>query len=245
LDLAFAVILEYPMGLYSSECMRTLIVEDAPRMRRWLSQALKGAGYAVDTAADGVDGLALAELNDYDVVLLDLMLPRMDGLSVLKRLRQDSRDVPVIVLSAKDTLEDRVNGLKLGADDYLVKPFALAELLARLQALVRRRYGAISAILQIADLVIDTGRCTVTKKGRILGLRPREYALLEYLAIRKGHVVSRTDIEHHIYDEHADLVSNAVDAAICRLRRKIDTPDRPSLVQTRRSMGYIMDEVKP
>jgi len=214
-------------------------------MRRWLSQALKGAGYAVDTAADGVDGLALAELNDYDVVLLDLMLPRMDGLSVLKRLRQDSRDVPVIVLSAKDTLEDRVNGLKLGADDYLVKPFALAELLARLQALVRRRYGAISAILQIADLVIDTGRCTVTKKGRILGLRPREYALLEYLAIRKGHVVSRTDIEHHIYDEHADLVSNAVDAAICRLRRKIDTPDRPSLVQTRRSMGYIMDEVKP
>ena len=212
-------------------------------MRRYLSQALANAGYAVDAAADGVEGLALAELNDYDVVLLDLMLPRLDGLSVLQRLRQDSRDVPVLVLSARDTLEDKVRGLQRGADDYLVKPFALAELLARLQALVRRRYGCTTAILQVADLVIDTGQCTVTKNERVLDLRPREYALLEYLAIRQGRLVSRTDIEHHIYDEHADLVSNAVDAAICRLRRKIDAPDRPSLIQTRRGMGYIMGGV--
>jgi DNA-binding response OmpR family regulator len=223
--------------------MRTLIVEDAPRMRRLLSQALKGAGYAVDTASDGVEGLALAEVNEYDVVLLDLMLPRMDGLSVLKSLRQANRDVSVLILSARDTLEDRVRGLHQGADDYLVKPFALAELLARLQALVRRHYERVSPVLKVGDLVIDTARRTVTKGKRALGLRPREYALLEYLAMRQGRVVSRTDIEHHIYDEHADLVSNAVDAAICRLRRKIDTPDCRSLVQTRRGMGYIMDEV--
>lgn len=212
-------------------------------MRRLLSQALKGAGYAVDTASDGVEGLALAEVNEYDVVLLDLMLPRMDGLSVLKSLRQANRDVSVLILSARDTLEDRVRGLHQGADDYLVKPFALAELLARLQALVRRHYERVSPVLKVGDLVIDTARRTVTKGKRALGLRPREYALLEYLAMRQGRVVSRTDIEHHIYDEHADLVSNAVDAAICRLRRKIDTPDCRSLVQTRRGMGYIMDEV--
>ena len=221
--------------------MRVLIVEDAPRLRRYLTQALTKAGYAVDAASDGLDGLALTEVHDYDVVVLDLMLPRLDGVGVLRRLRDAKRDVRVLVLTARDTIEDRVNGLQQGADDYLVKPFVLEELLARRHALVRRRYGCPAPILEVADLVIDTGRRTVAKSGLPIELRPREYALLEYLVMRQGRVVSRSEIERHIYDEHADLVSNAVDAAICRLRRRIDTEDQPSLIQTRRGMGYMVD----
>jgi len=224
--------------------MRILVVEDAPRLRRYVAEALAQAGYAVDAAADGDEGLLRAELHDYDVVVLDLMLPGLDGLSLLDRLREARNEVCVLILTARDTVEDRVNGLQRGADDYLIKPFALEELLARIQALARRRYRCPSAAVAVADLVVDTARRTVHRDGYPLDLRPREYALLEYLVLRKGHVVTRAEIENHIYDEAADLASNAIDAAISRLRRKIDSPPRPSLIQTRRGMGYILDEAE-
>lgn len=220
--------------------MRLLVVEDARRMRRYLTKALTRAGHAVDEAADGLEGLTLAELNDYDVIVLDLMLPRLDGIGVLQRLRRADRRASVIVLTARDTVSDRVAGLRSGADDYLVKPFALEELLARVEVLARRRYDRPNPVLQIDDLVIDMARRTVSRRGQDLELRPREYALLEFLAHKQGTVVSRSEIEHHLYDERAELSSNAVDAAVSRLRKKVDTPNRPSLVETRRGMGYVL-----
>lgn len=222
--------------------MRVLVVEDSSRLRRFLCQALRRAGYAIDAAADGEEALALTASVDYDAIVLDVMLPRLDGLSVLDRLRREGCQARVLVLTARHTVEDRVAGLQRGADDYLVKPFALDELLARLQVLVRRRYDCLSPVVTFAGVSIDTARRSVTKNGLAIALRPREYALLEYLALRKGTLVSRAEIENHIYDDPAELVSNALDAAISRLRRKIDSPDAPSLVQTRRGMGYILDE---
>ena len=222
--------------------MRVLVVEDAPRLRRYLSQSLVRAGYAVDAAADGREGLLQAETHDYDVVVLDLMLPGLDGLDLLGRLRQRRAQVCVLILTAMDTVQDRVDGLRRGADDYLVKPFALEELLARIQALVRRRYHCQTTTITVADLVIDTARRAVSKCGSRLDLKPREYALLEYLALRKGHVVSRADIQDHIYDGRIELASNAVDVAMSRLRRKVDPPSGPSLIETRRGVGYVLTE---
>ncbi|MBI2434372.1 MAG: response regulator transcription factor [Candidatus Hydrogenedentes bacterium] len=221
--------------------MRILIVEDSKRLQTYLRKGLRLAGCAVDVAGDGEEGLWLALENDYDVVILDLMLPKLDGISVLRQLRQGERKTHVLILTAKDAVPDRVHGLEQGADDYLVKPFAFEELLARVQALARRKYGKKNTRIDIGGLIVDTVRRVAARGDEILDLRPREYALLELLAFRQGELVTRTDIERHIYDELAEPASNVVDSAICLLRKKIDVLGAPSLIQTRRGLGYVLE----
>lgn len=222
--------------------MRVLVVEDSPRLARNIATALRRSGYAVDTAADGEEGLWLAESHDYDAMVLDVMLPKRDGLDVLRTLRARSRPLHVLLLTARDTVADRVTGLQAGADDYLVKPFALEELLARVQALCRRAYGAKQPRLAIADLEINTSARTVQRGGQVLELTAREYQLLEYLARRRGEVVSRTDIEAHIYDGQTDPMSNVVDSAVCTLRKKLtNSVQAAALIHTRRGQGYVLE----
>lgn len=217
--------------------MKLLLVEDAKHLRQAVATGLRRAGYAVDAASDGAEGQWLAESGEYDVIILDIMLPGVDGLTLLQRLRQQGRQTHVLLLTAKDTVEDRVRGLQTGADDYLVKPFAFEELLARVQALCRRRYGRKSPKLVIADLEIDPATKTVLRGGRRIELKPREYSLLEYLALRQGEVVPRRDIEAHLYDDRADHLSNVVDSAVCIVRRKLGPP---SLIHTRHGHGYVL-----
>ncbi|MCD6384974.1 response regulator transcription factor [Candidatus Sumerlaeota bacterium] len=221
--------------------MRILLIEDSKRLRRSITIGLKQAGYKVDATGDGEEGLWYAESYNYDVIILDLMLPGMDGLNILRRLREQGRNLHVLILSAKDTVEDRVRGLRAGADDYLIKPFAFEELLARVQALVRRRYGVKNNLITIGELQVDVAKREVSRNGQIIDLPPREYALLEFLVMRRGSVVTRSEIEEHLYDENVELMSNVVDAAICSLRKKIDKPGKPSLIKTRRGMGYIIE----
>jgi len=221
--------------------MRVLVVEDSEHLRRSVSTALRKAGYAVDAAADGEEGLWSAESNAYDVIVLDLMLPKLDGLTFLERLRHNGRTTAVLVLTAKASVADRVQGLQTGADDYLVKPFALEEFLARVQALCRRQYHQRDPHLVVGDLEINTAACTVTRHGNAIELTPREYRLLEYLARRAGQVVSRTDIWVHIYDEQTEPLSNTVDSAICTLRKKLDFPGAAPLLVTRRGLGYVLE----
>jgi DNA-binding response OmpR family regulator len=173
----------------------------------------------------------------YDVIILDLMLPKVDGLTVLRRLRHEANETHVLILTAKGTVEDRVHGLRDGADDYLIKPFSFDELLARIEALVRRTYHAKNPTITIGPLALDTTARTVTR-----GLSKREYALLEYLAYRKGQVVSRREIEDHLYGERNFPMSNAVDRVVCTLRKKVDPPDAPPLLTTRRGLGYVLQE---
>jgi DNA-binding response OmpR family regulator len=217
--------------------MRVLLVEDSEIMRRTVRRALRHAGFAVDLAADGEEGLAAAELNDYDALVLDIMLPKLDGLALLRRLRAAGKTTHVLLLTARDTVADRVVGLRLGADDYLVKPFALEELLARVEALCRRAYGAKSPALRIGPLEFDFAARRVRREGTEVGLTAREWRLLEYLARRRGQVVPRMEIEAHIYDEFVEPMSNVVDAAVYALRRKIG----PELIHTRRGLGYVLE----
>ncbi len=221
--------------------MRLLFVEDSERLQRYVGAALKKEGYAVDACVDGEEGLWLAETHDYDAIILDLMLPKLDGLTVLERLRASGKQTHVLLLTARDRVEDRVRGLLTGADDYLVKPFDLSELLARVHALCRRGYGAKARDLAFGDLVIDTVSKRVQVVGKLVELPPREYALLEYLALRSGEVVSRSEIEAHIYDDHVGAMSNVVDSAICSLRKKITPFGSKPLIQTRRGLGYVLD----
>jgi DNA-binding response OmpR family regulator len=221
--------------------MRLLLVEDSQRLQRSLGQGLRRAGYALDVASDGDRGLELAESNGYDVIILDLMLPGLDGLTLLRRLREDGGDAHVLILTARDTVDDRVRGLQAGADDFLVKPFAFEELLARVQALVRRHHRRKNPRLVVGALSIDTAARKVARDGEPIALTPREYALLEYLAMRQGEVVSRGDIEEHLYDGRAELASNAVDSAVCALRKRIDVAGQPSLIETHRGRGYILE----
>ncbi len=222
--------------------MRILVVEDSRRLRTYLKAGLVGVGYAVDVAPDGEEGLWLAQSNEYDVIVLDLMLPKLDGLSLLRQLREEGIGTHVLILTAKDTIDERVAGLSDGADDYLVKPFALEELLARVRALVRRNYGLKSSRMMIGSLVIETGKRTVTRGDESIDLTPREFALLEYLAMRKGEVVTRSEIEEHLYDDLVEPMSNVIDSSIYRLRKKIDRPGDPPLLKTRRGMGYLLGE---
>jgi DNA-binding response OmpR family regulator len=220
--------------------MRALVVEDYAPVRNAVTEGLAENGFAVDSAADGEEGLWLAESNPYDVVVLDLMLPKLDGLSLLKRLRANGSGVPILLLTAKDTLDDRVRGLDSGADDYLVKPFAFAELLARVRALVRRRYDARDPVIHVGDLEIDTTRRTVRRGGEPIALSAREYALLEYLAMRVGQLVTRTEIWEHVYDFNSDAHSNVVDVYIGYLRKKVERDGAAKLIHTRRGQGYVL-----
>ena len=217
------------------------MIEDSRHLQRSVSTGLRKSGYAVDVSGDGKEGLWYAESNQYDAIILDLMLPGMDGLTLLHRLRAQGKETHVLVLTAKDTVSDRVRGLQAGADDYLVKPFALEELLARVQALCRRGYGRKNPRLRIGDLEIDMTARTVTRDGAGIDLTAREYRLLEYLALRRGEVVSRSEIEEHIYGESVDPLSNVVDSAICTLRQKITPPGKSPLIGTKRGLGYVMD----
>jgi DNA-binding response OmpR family regulator len=221
--------------------MRILMIEDSARLQSSVSRGLRKAGYAVDGARDGIEGLRLAETNDYDVIVLDLMLPGMDGMTLLGRLRAQGNQTHVLVLTAKDALENRVEGLSAGADDYLVKPFAFEELLARVQALCRRLYHRKDPGIVIGDLRIDTAARSVTVKGQPVELTPREFMLLEYLALRCGEVVPRAEIEAHIYGDAAELMSNAVDSAVCNLRKKITPSGADPVIHTRRGMGYVLE----
>jgi DNA-binding response OmpR family regulator len=220
--------------------VRILVVEDSPRLRRSLGTALKRSGYAVDLADNGTDGFWFAESTDYDAIVLDIMLPGLDGLTLLRRLRELGRPTHVLLLTAKDAVEDRVRGLQSGADDYLIKPFALEELLARVQALCRRSYGAKDTRLVIGDLVIDTAAQEVARAGHPIALKPREYALLEYLALRRGQVVSRREIETHIYDDAMDPSSNVIDSAISVLRKRLALTGTTALIHTRHGVGYVL-----
>jgi len=220
--------------------VKVLLVEDSERLRRSLGTSLKKAGHAVDVAGNGEDGLWLATSQSYDVIVLDIMLPKLDGLSLLQELRQRGSSSHVLLLTAKDTVTDRVKGLQAGADDYLVKPFALDELLARVQALGRRAYGRKDPRIVIGDLEIDTGARLVTRAGLEVKLKPREYALLEYLALRSGQVVSRREIETHIYDDQVDPMSNVIDSAISVLRKHLARKGRPPLIHTRYGHGYVL-----
>jgi DNA-binding response OmpR family regulator len=220
--------------------MRVLLVEDSQILRYSIGTGLRQAGYAVDIAADGTAGLWNAQTNDYDVIILDLMLPGIDGLTLLKRIRDDGKEAQVLILTAKDSVADRVKGLREGADDYMIKPFAFEELLARVETLSRRRHGVKKPRINIGDLVLDTAARTVNRGSALIELAPREYALLEYLALKQGQVVTRAEIEAHIYDDQVDPMSNVIDAAVYTLRKRIDEPGKPSLILTRRGMGYIL-----
>lgn len=222
--------------------MRVLVVEDSTRLRGYVSRALKTCGFAVDEARDGEEARSKAESEDYDVIVLDLMLPKLDGMSVLRSLREHGRQSKVLIVTARDQVADRVLGLQEGADDYLTKPFALAELEARIQVLVRRQYRFERPRISLGGLVIDTARREVKRDGATIMLKPKEYALLEYLVMRRNWVVTRSDIERHVYDDASELKSNFVDAAICRLRGKIDIDGMPSLIETRRGVGYVLRE---
>ena len=225
--------------------MRILVVEDYQPLRESVVQGLREAGYAVDEASNGRDGLWHAQSGEHDVIILDLMLPQVDGLTVLKTLRQKQCASHVLVLTAKDTSADKVRGeLELGADDYLVKPFIFAELLARVKALVRRKYEAKSTVLRIADLEVDTARRTVRRGGVSVDLSGREYALLEYLAFNSDRIVSRTDIWQHVYDFNASLESNVVDVYVGLLRKKLEVAGKPRLIHTRRGQGYKLGEAE-
>jgi DNA-binding response OmpR family regulator len=218
--------------------VRVLVVEDYAPIQKAVAKGLREAGFAVDATGDGDEGLWYAASNDYDVVVLDLMLPGTDGLSILKRLRSEGRVTHVLILTAKDTIQDRVTGLDLGADDYLVKPFAFEELLARVRALARRAYSAKNPTLAVGDLRIETATMRVWRGQEEVSLTPREHALLEYLAMRADEVVSRTDIWEHLYEFNSEADSNVVDVYIGYLRKKIERPGLPPLIHTVRGRGY-------
>jgi len=203
-----------------------LVVEDEVSIAEAVATRLRSEGFKVELAFDGPAGIALAEQLQPDLVVLDLMLPGLDGLTVLRRLRQQERGTHVLILTARDTVDDRVRGLREGADDYLVKPFALEELLARVQALCRRSYQRKNPLIEVDDLRIDTATRAAWRRGQLIALTAREFTLLEYLALRQGQVVSRTEIEAHLYPDSAELMSNVVDSAICTLRKKITDLER-------------------
>ena len=219
--------------------MRVLIVEDEPDLRSSLRRALRDDGYAVDDAPDGEEGLYKAENYDYDAVLLDIMLPRIEGWELLRRLRKKKK-TPVLMLTARDAVPDRVRGLDTGADDYLVKPFDLAELLARLRALIRRAASQVQSRLELGDVVLDTAARTVARDGEPVILTAREYALVEFLALHRGKVVTRTMLYEHLFDENDSTLSNLLDVHVSNIRKKLGH----NFITTRRGHGYCIEEHK-
>lgn len=217
--------------------MRILVIEDQADLRRLLQGILEESGYAVDVAADGLDGLAKAQVWPYDAIVLDLMLPKIDGWDLLEQLRETHK-TPVLILSARDALSDRVLGLDLGADDYLSKPFERSELLARLRALIRRTAGQSKSTLTINDLQIDLIGRTISRGDEVITLTAREYTLFEYLALHRGKVVSRTELYDHLFDENDESLSNLLDVYISYLRKKLGA----DVIETRRGLGYVIPE---
>jgi two-component system OmpR family response regulator len=221
--------------------MRLLLVEDDDKIAAFIVQGLKQAGFAVDHAADGREGLGLALTEPYDAAVIDLMLPGLDGLSLIQELRRHRVNTPVVILSAKRTVDDRVRGLQTGGDDYLTKPFAFAELLARIQALVRRSSGAVEPVsLTFEDLSVDLLKRKVIRSGNEIELQPREFALLEYLMRNAERVVSKTMILEHVWDYSFDPQTNVVDVLVCRLRSKVDREFDRKLIHTIRGVGYVL-----
>ncbi len=221
--------------------MKVLVVEDSERLQRSLEHGLKRSGFAVDVVGDGEEGLAYARYGKYDVIVLDLMLPKLDGLSLLRRLRADGSKVHVLILSAKDQVDERIAGLQLGADDYLTKPFAFEELVARLRALVRRKYGTKSPIQEVGALKIDTGACRVVVGDTDVALTRNEYAVLEYLVSRRGRVVSKNELMDHLYAGAGHGSENAVEVLIHQLRKKIQANGDSEIIRTRRGHGYVVE----
>ena len=219
--------------------MHLLLIEDSEKLQRHLQSGLQKLGYEVDVSGNGQAGLWQAQNRNYDAIILDLMLPGLDGLSLLSQLRKHGNQSCVLILTARDKVPDRVQGLRLGADDYLVKPFSFDELVARLEALLRRRFAMRGTRITFADLTLDTSARTVFRNSHPLELTTREYLLLEFFAKHPDRVHTRTDIEAHIRDNASEVSSNVVDAAVYSLRRKIDLPGKPSLIRTRRGMGYL------
>ena len=220
--------------------MRLLLVEDDPRIARFLAKGLREQAYAVDVAATGDDALYQAAINPYDLVILDVMIPGRDGFEVCSELRKSGQRMPILMLTARDAVEDRIAGLDHGADDYLTKPFEFRELLARLRALLRRSGELRPAKITVDDLVLNTGAQSVSRGGRAISLTAKEYALLEFLARNSGRVVGRAEIAEHVWDETFDPFSNLIEVYVNRVRRKIDEGFPRPLLHTRRGSGYVL-----
>jgi DNA-binding response OmpR family regulator len=221
--------------------MKILLIEDYKPLRESMRQGLIENGYAVDASGDGEEGLWYAATGEYDVVILDLRLPGMDGLQVLKKLRKKMNQVHVLIVTARDSVDDRVHGLDLGADDYLVKPFEFSELLARVRALVRRKFDQKEPVITVADVEIDTSTREVRRNGKPLELTLREYAIMEILARKAGRIVSRETIQEGVYDYAADPSSNVIDVYIGRLRKKLESKGENKILHTKRGFGYMLD----
>ena len=223
--------------------MRLLIVEDNPRLLKSLKLSLEDDGYAVDGATDGIEGQELAEITTYDAIILDIMLPRRSGIEVCRELRKQQKRTPILMLTARDTVEDRVKGLDSGADDYLVKPFSIDELRARIRALLRRDAPSKTGLLEAGDLVLDPATHSVTRAGKAIDLTSKEFALLEYLLRNPNWLVTREMAESHVWSYDYSGASNLVDVYIRRLRRKVDDPFEVKLIETIRGSGYRL--IKP
>jgi len=220
--------------------MRILLVEDEPEVARFISKGLREQSFAVDVAIDGEQALYQAEISDYDIVVLDVMLPKFDGFQVCQRLRNQSFRSPILMLTARDGIDDEVEGLNSGADDYLPKPFDFRVLLARIQALLRRAAQVRPNVIQVQDLHLDTLNHTATRGGNKIRLTAKEYALLEFLMLHSGQIQGRSAIAEHVWDENFDPFSNLIDVYIKRLRRKVDSGYPQPLIHTRRGEGYIL-----
>jgi heavy metal response regulator len=222
--------------------MRVLLAEDDQRIANFIIKGLRENAYAVDAAADGEDALYQAAINTYDVIILDVMMPLKDGFAVCRELRKEGNNTPVLMLTARDAIDDKISGLDFGADDYLTKPFEFGELLARLRALLRRSGEIRPPKIVVEDLEIDTTAQTVRRGGREISLTTKEYTLLEYLAREKGKVVGRSEIAEHVWDENFDVFSNLIEVYVNRLRSKMDEGFGVQLIHTRRGAGYILDD---
>src|SRR6266436_294034 len=220
--------------------MRVLLVEDDSRIAHFVAKGLREQSYAVDVVGSGEDALYQAAINSYDLVVLDVMIPRPDGFAVCKELRNAGQRMPILMLTARDAIEDRIEGLDRGADDYLTKPFEFRELLARLRALLRRPSALQPPRLTVADLTVDTGGQTVSRNGRNISLTAKEYALVEFLARNAGRVVGRGEIAEHVWDEQFDPFSNLIEVYVNRVRKKVDSGSAISLLHTRRGSGYVL-----
>ncbi|OGI07459.1 MAG: DNA-binding response regulator [Candidatus Margulisbacteria bacterium GWF2_35_9] len=220
--------------------MKILIVEDEIKVLSFIQKGFNEHGFCVDIASDGEDGLSLALNNKYDCIILDIMLPSLSGIDILQKIRSEGIEIPVIFLTAKDTVSDRVMGFDIGGDDYLIKPFAFSELLARVKALIRRGKTSSISVLKCYDLILDEKKRTIVRKDKIIDVTPKEFMLLQYLLEHKGEVVTRVMLSESVWDYHFDPMTNVIDVHINNLRKKIDFPGTKELIHTIRGVGYVL-----